>query len=112
MGRDESEERIIRYTSDELAVMIARGETETDWERVRNLTDEEVEASIDFEEEGEFDLDVACLARGFARTGTIVTVRCDYDLFEWFQEHSETAEEQISQVLTDFAREQRNRGGR
>ena len=46
---------IVTYTDDELKEMIARGESETDWDYVRSLTYEEIEASIDFEDEGEFD---------------------------------------------------------
>ena len=59
MGADESEGRIVRYTAEEIDEMLARGEDRTDWERLRSLTDEEVEASIDFDEEGEFDCDTA-----------------------------------------------------
>ena len=43
---------IVSYTVEEIEAMIARGEDKTDWERVRNLTDEEIERSIDYEEEG------------------------------------------------------------
>ena len=52
-------ERLVQYTAAEIDAMLARGEDRTDWERLRKLTDEEVEASIDFEEEGEFDWDTA-----------------------------------------------------
>ena len=58
-----STEHIVSYTTEEIDAMIARGEDRTDWERVRNMTDEEIEASIDHEEEGEFDWDTASLPR-------------------------------------------------
>jgi hypothetical protein len=67
MPDDEPKGRIVRYTAAEIDAMIARGESRTDWERLRSLTDEELEASIDVEEEGEFDWDVVYLARGFDR---------------------------------------------
>lgn len=35
--------KIVRYTSKELEAMLARGESRTDWERVRNMTEAEVE---------------------------------------------------------------------
>ncbi len=47
-----SNERIVEYTADELAAMRARGEGQTDYARLDAMTDEELEASIDFEEEG------------------------------------------------------------
>lgn len=75
------------------------------------MTDEEIEASIDFKEEGEFDWDVVYLARGPERIEAIVTFRGDYDLFGWAQERSNDIEAQIGQVLTDHVKEQRNRGG-
>jgi hypothetical protein len=45
-------ERIVRYTADEIDEMIRRGESRTDWAYVDALTEEELEASIDFEDEG------------------------------------------------------------
>ena len=47
-----SNEHIVEYTADELAAMRARGEGQTDFARLDAMTDEELEASIDFEEEG------------------------------------------------------------
>jgi len=48
-------ERIVRYTASEIDDMLRRGEDQTDWPRVDAMTEEELEASIDHEEEGEFD---------------------------------------------------------
>lgn len=112
MGTDESKERFVRSTAEEIDAMIARGEDRTDWERIRNLTEEELEASIDFEEEGEFDWDVVYLARGFERIEAIVTFRCDFDLFEWFQQRGDNPDTQISQVLTDHVKGQRHHAER
>lgn len=36
---------IVHYTAKELDAMIARGESQTDWERVRQMTDEEIEGN-------------------------------------------------------------------
>ena len=33
-------ENIVRYTAEEIDEMLARGEDQTDWERVRNMTEE------------------------------------------------------------------------
>src|SRR5699024_5879091 len=98
MDADESEERIVRYTAEELAEMRRRGETETDWERLKNLTEEELEASIDFEEEGEIDWDVAYIGAGPPFTEADLTFRCDADIFDWFQKQGDDPESHIGQV--------------
>ena len=45
-------ERIVRYTAAELDKIVRREGTKMDWARVDALTEEELEASIDIEEEG------------------------------------------------------------
>jgi hypothetical protein len=35
-----------RYTDEEIAAMLARGESRTDWARGKRMTEEELEASI------------------------------------------------------------------
>ena len=75
-------ERIVSYTADELRAMRARGEDRTDWERVKALTYEEIEASIDYEEEGSFDLE-----RGRAKPDRPrpESIGIDDDVHEWFK---------------------------
>ena len=51
----DNDERIVRYTAEELDDMVRRGEGKTDWARVDAMTEEELEASIDYDEEGEPD---------------------------------------------------------
>jgi len=41
-----SEEDIRRYTFAELRKMVEAGETHTDWDRIHNMTEEELERSI------------------------------------------------------------------
>ena len=48
-------EGIVRYTGDELETLRRRGESQTDWARVDAMAEEELEASIDRDEEGEID---------------------------------------------------------
>jgi hypothetical protein len=50
-----TDERIARHTADEIDEMLRRGEDRTDFARIDALTEEELEASIDIEEEGEID---------------------------------------------------------
>ena len=41
------EEHIVSYTAEELDEKIARGESQTDWQRVRCMTDEDIERNAD-----------------------------------------------------------------
>lgn len=50
-----NDEHIVRYTAEGIDEMVRRGESQTDWARFDTITDEELEASIDHEGEGEFD---------------------------------------------------------
>lgn len=75
--------RTVRYTAEELDEMLARGEDQTDWERVRALTHEEIEASIDFEEEGVSDW--ATAQKGLPRPGEFVSLYIDADILAWFK---------------------------
>ena len=51
----ENGERTVRYTAEELEDMLRRGEDQTDWARVDAMTEEDLEAAIAHDEEGEFD---------------------------------------------------------
>ncbi|MEM8723572.1 MAG: hypothetical protein AAGE84_30555 [Cyanobacteria bacterium P01_G01_bin.39] len=37
------EEHIVSYTAEQLDEMIAHGESQTDWQRITSMTDEEIE---------------------------------------------------------------------
>ena len=41
------EEHIVSYTAEQLDEMIARGESQTDWQRVASMTDEEIEQNAE-----------------------------------------------------------------
>jgi uncharacterized protein (DUF4415 family) len=90
----------VRYTAEELDEKIQRGETLTDWDRVRALTDEEIEASIDWEDEGTFDWDNA-----FAGLPPIgepkkqVTVRLDKDVLDFFKSQGRGYQTRMNAVL-------------
>jgi hypothetical protein len=51
----ENDGHIVHDTAAELAAMRARGESRSDCSRVEAMTDANVEASIDLDDEGEFD---------------------------------------------------------
>ena len=46
-GDKKSEGKIVRYTASQIKEMIARGEDQTDWERIRKMTEADIQAAID-----------------------------------------------------------------
>jgi len=68
---------------DELKAMNARGDGKTNWDRLRTMTDEELEATIDWEEEGEWDLDSA--RPDVPGPHQRPTILIDNDIVAWFR---------------------------
>lgn len=101
----EKSERIVSYTASELAEMRRRGEGKTDWKKVRALTDEEIEASIDFEDEGEFDLSTARATSGFPRFDPKPNPVLKPDVVAWFQKRGPDYESKIDAVLRAYIAE-------
>ena len=76
-------ERTVRFTKQELNSMRDYGDDRTDWTRLDALTDEDVAASIDHEEEGEIDWSTVQI--GLPSPKQQLTVRFDQDIIEWFK---------------------------
>jgi len=91
---------IVIYTADELREMRERGEDLTDWERVRSLTDEEIEASIDYEDEGEFDWDNVIV--GIPLPKRQITLRLDGDIIDAFKAQGSGYQTRINNVLRGY----------
>jgi uncharacterized protein (DUF4415 family) len=104
------EERIARYTAEELAEKRRRGEpTLTNWERVDALTEEELEAAIDHEEEGEFDWDTVYVGMPPVVAKKQLTLRLDADIVAWFREKGPGYQTRMNQVLRAWVDAQRER---
>lgn len=94
-------ERIVRYTAAEIDERLARGEDQTDWAYIDSLTNEELEASIDWEDEGEFDLtnvsaELPILVR------PLTTVDVERDVVTWFRGHDANFRTRMSAVLRRY----------
>jgi uncharacterized protein (DUF4415 family) len=100
-------ERNVRYSAEEIDAMRRRGESRTDWAYVDALTEEELEASIDFEEEGEFDLSTA--QPGIPGLPPPLTIRLDAEVMEWFMAQGDDFRIQMNAVLRDFVAAQEER---
>ena len=93
-------ERIVRYTAEELEEKLRRGEDRTDWAAIDALTEEELEASIDFEEEG-YPIWETAMA-GIPGPKQQVTVRFDGDIVKWFKEQGPGCQTRMNAVLRSY----------
>jgi uncharacterized protein (DUF4415 family) len=82
--------------------MLARGDDLTDWARVDAMTDEELEASIDGEEEGEFDWENAIPVSIILDPKRQITIRLDQDVLDWFKSGGEGYQTRINAVLRSY----------
>ena len=99
----ESGKRIVSYSSAELKAMIERGESETDWEAVKAMTDAEVEAAIasDPDEAGlEIDWSKAVFHPGTRKTS--MTIRLDADVLAYFRGLGRGYQTRINAVLRSY----------
>ena len=103
----ESEEHIVRYTAEELDRMRQQGRSRTDWARVDALTEAELEASIDHEEEGEIDW--SGVQAGIPGPKQQLTVRLDVEVIEWFKAQGPGYQTRMNAVLRSFVEAQRRR---
>ena len=98
-------ETITRLTGEEIDDMLRRGESRTDWDRVRAMTDEEIEANIDYEDEGVFDLSTA--QPGIPGLPEPLTIRLDPEVMAWFMAQGDDYRSRMNAVLRDFVAAQK-----
>jgi uncharacterized protein (DUF4415 family) len=95
-------ERIVRYSAEELAAKIARGESQTDWERVKAMPQEEVERLAD-EEDGPLpDGWESTIIIGLPPRKRDVHIRLDADVVDWFRAQGRGYQTRINAVLRAF----------
>jgi uncharacterized protein (DUF4415 family) len=94
-------EHIVRYTMAELDEKAARGEDQTNWAYVDALTEEELEASIDWEDEGRFEWSEPYVHR-FPAVIRTTTVRLDDAIVSWLNGRGGDRLTRIRFALRDF----------
>jgi len=97
-------ERIVSYTAEQIQDMRARGESRTDWARVDAMTEEELEASIDHDEEGEIDW--STVQAGIPGPKERLTVRFDIEVVDWFKAQGPGYQTRMNEVLKSYVRAQ------
>lgn len=104
----EKNEHIVRYTAEEIDEMLRRGEDKTNYDRLDAMTEEELESSIDPEEEGEIDW--STIQVGFPGPKERLTVRFDVSVVEWFKAQGPGYQTRMNEVLKSYVEAQQQRG--
>ncbi|TXM75358.1 BrnA antitoxin family protein [Methylobacterium sp. WL12] len=97
----ESGKRIVSYSSAELKAMVERGESETDWEAVKAMTDVEAAIASDPDEAGlEIDWSKAVFHPESRKKP--MTIRLDADVLAFFQGQGRGYQTRINAVLRAY----------
>ena len=95
----------MQYTAAEIDEMRRRGEDRTDYARLDAMTEEELEASIDWDEEGEFDWSAA--EPGIPGPKVQLTVWFDQDVVDWFKAQGTAYKTHMNSVLRSYVEAQK-----
>lgn len=90
-----NEPDVVRYTSEEIREMIARGESQTDWERVENMRDKEI---ITDEDSPEITEEMMARAEVIRRSKEVATLRLDSEILAWFKAQGKGYQTRINAV--------------
>lgn len=104
------QERIVRYTDDELRAMIARGESCSDWERAASVSDEELEASIAADpDEAGMVLDWSTVSAKLPEPKSVLHMRVDRDVLDFFRGQGKGYQTTINAVLRSYVEQKKKR---
>ncbi len=77
----------VRYTAEEIDAMLARGDSRTDWARVKGMTEEELEASIAADpDDVHAPVDWKKAVKGLPSVRRGIHIRIDADVLDWFKQ--------------------------
>jgi uncharacterized protein (DUF4415 family) len=97
--------------------MVARGESQTDWERVHAMTEEEVERNADLDDLGEDPMPDGRKWTVFKGMPTLapvkkeIHIRLDEDVLDWFRAQGARYQTRINAVLRAFVQAQKDASG-
>ncbi|HEY5565539.1 MAG TPA: BrnA antitoxin family protein [Rhodothermia bacterium] len=102
---------IVRYSAEEIKEMLDKGLDRTDWERLRNMTEEEVERNA-LEENRRLGIpddwyEDAVLMKGPPTAANLICV--DHDVLEYFRGLGKGYRRRMNDVLRAFMEEEQKR---
>ena len=102
-------ERIVSYTMEEIKARREKFGTQTDWAAFDAMTEEELEASIDIEEEGLPIWESTRRASGIPRPKQQLTVRYDGEVIDWFKAQGGRYQTRMNAVLRNYVEDQKDK---
>ena len=101
-----NEEDIRRYSIDEIRAMRARGEDRTDWQRIRNMTEEDLEAAIASDPDWK-DVPKDWYLNAIPvdpEPKKLLSLRLDSDIIAWFRQQGPGYQTRMNAVLRAYMR--------
>ena len=95
-------ENISRFSADKIGRKIARGESRTDWKRVKAMSRAEVERLADLHEGPLPDGWENNVTVGLPPAKQDIHIRLDGDILDWFKAHGRGYQTRINAVLRAF----------
>ena len=95
-------ENISRFSADKIRRKLARGESKTDWKRVKAMTRTEVERLADRDEGPLPDGWENEVTIGLPAAKQDIHIRLDADILKWFKAHGRGYQTRINAVLRAF----------
>jgi uncharacterized protein (DUF4415 family) len=95
-------ENISSFSADKIRRKVARGESKTDWKRVKAMSQKEVERLADRDEGPLPDNWESQVMVGLPAAKQDIHIRLDGDILEWFKAHGRGYQTRINAVLRAF----------
>jgi uncharacterized protein (DUF4415 family) len=94
---------IVRYTTEELQAMQARGESKSDWARAAAMTEQEIEAAIaDDPDESGMVVDWSTASVELPQPKAVLNIRVDRKVLEFFRSQGAGYQTRINAVLRSY----------
>ena len=109
-----SEQRIVRYTADEIRKKISDGEDRTDWARIDAMTDDDIERAMrDDPDWADFiDIDWSKAEWVVPVAKKALSIRLDQDIVDFFQASGKGYQTRINAVLRHYMSEEKKRSAK
>lgn len=95
-------ELIAHASAEEIGERLARGESKTDWKRVKAMPQAEVERLADDDEGALPEGWEGAVVMGLPPRKKAVHIRLDADILDWFKSHGTGYQTRINAVLRSF----------
>ena len=99
--------RDVHYSTEELNKQVRGGADQTDWRRIDRMSEAELAAAIDVEDEGAFNWNAATI--GMPKPKQQLTIRFDVEVIDWFRAQGAGYQTKMNQVLRGYVEAHRKK---